>query len=61
MALHISMIMKIDIHKVHDIPKQETQKLNNSNISPPFCLASKGKRHQFEKHMYIDLKVHENI
>ena len=42
MALHISMvIMEIDIHEIHEIPKQENQKLNNSNISPLFCHALK--------------------
>jgi len=42
MALHISMVMEMDIHEVHEIPKQKTQKLNNSNISPPFIMHQKG-------------------
>ena len=59
MALHISMIIEMNAHKVHDIPKQETQKLNyhikniNYQITqiplPLFVMNQKGVKYTRDK------------
>ena len=61
------MVMEMRINEGHKIPKQETQKLNNSNISPPFVMHQKGKRHQHKRDINLkntcikDLKIFETI